>query len=163
MGNDDSSLGQRLRQLFARLAPSLPGALTGGGELAPAHPRATATAMLLMEVAWADHDVADAERAHMTAAVQRLYGLDQAEAEAVIAQAERAHGAATSVQPFTHALNQQLTREERCAVLLELWRLAFADAAVDKYEDYHVRRIADLLYLSHDEFIAAKHAARALS
>ena len=163
MGTDDSSLGQRLRQLFARLAPSLPGMLPGTASPAPTHPRALATAMLLMEVAWADHDVAPAEREHMTTAVRRLYALDAAEAEAVIAQAQRAHGAATSVQPFTHALNQQLSREERCAVLLELWRVAFADAAIDKYEDYHVRRIADLLYLSHDEFIAAKHAARALA
>ena len=163
MGTDDSSLGQRLRQLFARLAPSLPGMLTGAGAAPSTHPRALATAMLLMEVAWADQDVAPAEREHMTTAVQRLYALDAAEAEAVIAQAQRAHGAATSVQPFTHALNQQLSREERCAVLLELWRVAFADAAIDKYEDYHVRRIADLLYLSHDEFIAAKHAARALA
>lgn len=159
MGTDDSSLGQRLRQLFARLAPSLPGAAAPTST----HPRALATAMLLMEVAWADQDVAPTEREHMTTAVQRLYALDAAEAEAVIAQAQRAHGAATSVQPFTHALNQQLTREERCAVLLELWRVAFADAAIDKYEDYHVRRIADLLYLTHDEFIAAKHAARALA
>ena len=156
----DNSLGQRLRQLFASLVPSLPGA---GSTAAPAHPRALATAMLMTEVAWADHDVSSVEVAHMTSAVQRLYGLTAEDARDTVAQAQRAHGAATSVQPFTHALNQQLKREERYEVLVELWRLAYSDDALDKYEDYHVRKIADLLYLSHDEFIAAKRAARALA
>lgn len=154
----DNSLGQRLRQLFASLMPALPGAASN-----TTHPRALATAMLMTEVAWADHDVSAAEVAHMTAAMQRLYGLDPAAAQDTVAQAQRAHGAATSVQPFTHALNEQLTREERYEVLIELWRLAFSDDALDKYEDYHVRKIADLLYLSHDEFIAAKRAARAMT
>lgn len=153
----DTSLGQRLRQLFASIVASFP---TGTLSAAPTHPRAMATAMLMTEVAWADHEVSAAEVAHMVAALQRLHGLGDADAREIVEQAQRAHGAATSVQPFTHALNEQLTREERYEVLVELWRLAFSDDALDKYEDYHVRKIADLLYLSHDEFIAAKRAAR---
>ena len=41
--------------------------------------------------------------------------------------------------------------------LLEaLWQVANADSKIDKYEEYYIRKIKDLLYLSDQEFIQAK-------
>ena len=34
-----------------------------------------------------------------------------------------------------------------------LWRVAFADGRIDRYEEHILRRIADLLYLRHQDFI----------
>ena len=38
----------------------------------------------------------------------------------------------------------------------DLWEVAFADQVIDKYEDYTIRKIADLLYVKHKDFIKAK-------
>ena len=36
-------------------------------------------------------------------------------------------------------------------------RQAFADGRIDKYEDYTIRKIADLIYVRHEDFMKAKH------
>ncbi len=33
---------------------------------------------------------------------------------------------------------------------------AVADAVVDKYEEYYIRKIADLLYIAHSDYIQSK-------
>jgi uncharacterized tellurite resistance protein B-like protein len=37
-----------------------------------------------------------------------------------------------------------------------MWRVAQSDAIVHKYEEHTIRRVCDLLHVSHREFIAAK-------
>jgi uncharacterized tellurite resistance protein B-like protein len=44
-----------------------------------------------------------------------------------------------------------------------MWRVAHADLELDMYEDHLVRKIAELLYVPHTEFITAKHRARSHS
>jgi len=44
-----------------------------------------------------------------------------------------------------------------------LWRLAYADGNLDKHEEMVIRRVASLLYVTHEDFIAAKLAATKLS
>ena len=41
-------------------------------------------------------------------------------------------------------------------VLNSVWAIAFADGEMDKHEEHLIRRIADLLYLNHKDFINAK-------
>ena len=40
-----------------------------------------------------------------------------------------------------------------------LWRVAYADGDLDKYEEHLVRRIADLIHVPHSVFIRMKHKA----
>ncbi len=42
-----------------------------------------------------------------------------------------------------------------------LWRVAFADAELSAWEQHLVRKVADLLYVPHSAYIAAKVRARA--
>ena len=147
------SLQQRLRDIYNSL-------VTPAAHAAPVPARAMATVMLMLEVAWADHDISSHELMQMKLALQRLHGMAPAEADELIAQARRDHAAATSVQPFTRALNEQLSMAEKFEVVTEMWRLALSDAVLDKYEEYHVRRIAELLYVPHADFIAAKLIAK---
>ena len=37
-----------------------------------------------------------------------------------------------------------------------LWDVTFTDGVVDKYEDYTIRKIAELLYVKHKDFIKSK-------
>ena len=56
-------------------------------------------------------------------------------------------------QNFT---NDQLDYDQKKEVLNSVWSIAFADGEMDKHEEHLIRRIADLLYLNHKDFINAK-------
>ncbi len=45
----------------------------------------------------------------------------------------------------------------KVTLIEHMWRVAYADRTIHKYEDHLIRKIADLLYVPHAEFIAAKH------
>ena len=44
-----------------------------------------------------------------------------------------------------------------------MWAIAYADGDLDKYEEYIIRKVADLLHVSHSDFMHAKHTARSQS
>ena len=121
---------------------------------------AQAAAMLLLEVAWADHEIEVAELDAMRHTLKSLYRMEDAAIDVLIRQARADHDASTGLFPFTRTLNDALDVPEKTALLTELWRLTRFSGAHHHYEEHAIRRIADLLYLSHDDFIAAKLEAR---
>jgi uncharacterized tellurite resistance protein B-like protein len=129
----------------------------------PARERALrlATAALLVEMSRADADESAHEHARIVALMERHFGLERAATEALLADASREADAAISLHEFTRLLNEALAPAEKYRVLELLWRVAFADARLDRYEDHLVRKIADLLYLPHADFIRAKLEAQA--
>jgi uncharacterized tellurite resistance protein B-like protein len=129
-------------------------------EIAAEQAAPMAAAMLLLEVAWADHEISDTELESTRAAIQDLFKLTREQVETLVAQAKSEHEAAISMYPFTRAVNETLTSEEKRHLIVLLWRLASSDSSVDVHEEHTIRRIADLLYVSHDDFIEAKHEAR---
>ena len=40
-----------------------------------------------------------------------------------------------------------------------MWRVAMADSALSRYEEHVIRKVADLLYVPHGDFITAKQSA----
>ena len=40
-----------------------------------------------------------------------------------------------------------------------MWQVAMADNALSQYEEHVIRKVADLLYVPHGDFIAAKQSA----
>ena len=86
--------------------------------------------------------------------------MEDAAIEALIRQARADHDASTGLFPFTRTLNDALTVEEKNALLTQLWRLTRFSGERHHYEEHVIRKIADLLYLSHEDFIATKLIAR---
>ncbi len=119
-----------------------------------------AAAMLLLEVAWADQNITEAEVETTRDAVQAMFKLTDEQVQALVDRAKSEHDTAISMYPFTRAVNDALSMEEKRQLILLLWRLAGSDSSIDVHEEYTIRRIADLLYVSHDDFIAAKLEAR---
>jgi uncharacterized tellurite resistance protein B-like protein len=37
-----------------------------------------------------------------------------------------------------------------------MWKVAYADGDLDKYEDNIIRKVADLLYIRHSDFVRTK-------
>ena len=118
-----------------------------------------AVAALLFEISRADHEVHEDERKEMVRAVGTVCELDESDIASLLETADTAVEEAISLYDFTSVVNEHLNREKKYELLLLLWRVAYADGRLDRYEEYYIRKIADLLHLSHGDFIRAKHAA----
>ncbi len=114
-------------------------------------------AVLMLEIALADSDMDTDEQQVIVSAIRQHFHLDAAEAELVVELARQQVCDASSLHEFTSAINTELTREEKATVIELLWRVAAADSVIHKYEEYFIRKIADLLYVSHSDYIRAKH------
>ncbi len=119
-----------------------------------------ATAALLMEMARADFTVQEVERREVAELLRRTFELSGEETAELVSLAEQASRESVSLQEFTRLINRHFPPERKEQVVRLLWEVAFADARIDKYEEYLVRKVADLLYVSHTAFIRAKLAAQ---
>ena len=115
-----------------------------------------AVATLLAEIARADFEVDASERTAIRRMLGAAYGLDPESAGELATQAEQAAEEAVSLYEFTSRLNEELSPEEKVEIIEMLWRVAFADGRLDKYEEHLVRKAADLLHVPHRRFIRAK-------
>ena len=117
---------------------------------------AMAAAMLLLEVAWADHDITQEELDSIRSSLSNLYSIDADQVTSIVDRARTTHEESAGMHPFTRALNEQLSYEERVRLLEHLWRLVSFKASNFHYEEHVVRKVSDLLYLRHSDFIKAK-------
>ena len=117
-----------------------------------------ATATLLMEAARADNRITEEERQNIRRQIEKHYALSPELTLEIAASAERKAQHATSLYPFTRLINRACSPEEKVRIIGMLWRVTCSDGYVDKYEEYLVRKIADLLYVPHREFIRMKLA-----
>ena len=146
--------------MFERLKTLLQQFPSTSIDIDPAQTAPMAAAMLLLEVAWADQNITDAEVDAARDAVQAMFKLTNEQVQSLVDRAKSEHDTAISMYPFTRAVNEALSMDEKRQLILLLWRLAGSDSNIDVHEEYTIRRIADLLYVSHDDFIAAKLEAR---
>jgi len=116
-----------------------------------------ATAALLIEMSRADREVTDDERAAVTDAVQRAFGLPESETSELVRLAEAEARESTSLYEFTSLINAHFDDTEKAHVVELLWRVAYADGDVDKHEEHLVRKVADLIHVPHSVFIREKH------
>ena len=61
-----------------------------------------------------------------------------------------------SLHELTAIINNGYSYSEKKNVIKMLWDIAYSDGRIDKYEDYTIRKISDLLYIKHSDFIKAK-------
>ena len=65
---------------------------------------------------------------------------------------------ANDAYQFTKVINEQANLEQKFELLKCLWRVAYADGNLDAHEDHRIRKISELLFMQHSEFIQAKLA-----
>jgi len=117
---------------------------------------ALAAATLLLEVAWADHVISDEELALVEEHLQSQFGLSEAEVDELVAESRRAHEESVGLYRYTRTINEAWSEERKFSLVTALWRLALANDELHRYEEHTIRKIAELLYLSHERFIEAK-------
>jgi uncharacterized tellurite resistance protein B-like protein len=129
------------------------------GKPAQEHALRLATAALLIEVMRLDETEHEQEQQAVLRALEQKFGLDGEELSALLGLAREELEEATDYYQFTSLIKQHFNAARRLALVEQLWRVAAADGHIDKYEEHLVRRIAELLYVPHSEFIRARHRA----
>lgn len=125
------------------------------------HQKQLAVAALLIEVALADHQFSEQELTALSHSLERKYSLSIDETAELISLAKSESNHATSLHQFTQIVNQHCDNSEKFNLVKAMWEMAFADGNLDKYEDYLIRKVTDLIYLPHAEFIRAKSQVKA--
>lgn len=125
------------------------------------HSISLATAALLLEVVRMDGDLEPRERHTVLRAVRDKFGLAPAEADELVALAEAEAKQATDYFQFTSLLNRHFSPEQKARVIEHMWAVAYADAELSAWEQHLIRKVADLLYVSHGDYVAAKLRAKA--
>lgn len=116
-----------------------------------------AAAVLMVEISLADSVLDKDERGLIIRFLQEDFRQSAEDARAILSLAEKESDHAVSLHEFTRLINDSMSAGDKVRIIELLWQVAFADSVLDKYEEYYVRKIADLLYISHKDYIRAKH------
>ena len=120
-----------------------------------------AAAALLLEVSRADFEIEEHELAVIADALKNHFAFSENEAQELLKLGLAKEKEAVSVHPFLRLINDHFTPEQKRQILEDMWRVAFGDGRLDKFEEGRIRKIADLLYLPHRDFIRTKLRAQA--
>lgn len=115
-----------------------------------------ATAVLLYEVMRADNVFKQREQDSYRIQLEKHFTLSETELETLCQLSHSEADSATDYQQFTRVINKIYDDKEKRAVLDSLWSVAYADHELSPDEDYTIRKIADLLYIPHSQFIQSK-------
>lgn len=125
----------------------------------PEHELKVSAVALLIEVAKADHHLSDHEEAKLIELVTQMFDLTADEQAELVQSAKDKSESATSLYEYTSVINTHYSESEKFQLVTCMWKLAFSDQTIDRYEEHLIRRVADLIYLPHVKFIEAKHIA----
>ena len=128
-------------------------------EQAPEMATELATAVLLVEVARADHRVEEQELATIRRLLLERLSLCEEEVDSLLQQAGEEADHLVSLQHITRRMNEQLSQQEKLRVVEMMWQVVYADGEKHHYEEHLIRQVADLLYIPHVDFIRARHLA----
>jgi len=148
-----------IRKLFTQIAEKIGTAEpdTAGRSRETALRLATAT--LLVEVARADHHFDESEFDELIVLVRSHFDLDAEHAADLVNRANDKADDIVSVHELTQFLHEHLDEEEKAEIVRLLWKIAYADGRLDKYEDSLVLKISDLLYVSRGRVMRLKYDA----
>jgi uncharacterized tellurite resistance protein B-like protein len=117
-----------------------------------------ATALLLFEVAKADYNLDNAEWLSMKKSLVDVLSISTETADKLLTTAQTHSETHTSLQPFTRLINDEFDVEQKKKLMKAMWEIAYADGKLDKYEEHYLRKVSELLYIPHSQFIQQKLA-----
>ncbi|EON93971.1 hypothetical protein MARLIPOL_00428 [Marinobacter lipolyticus SM19] len=142
---------ERLKQLFAPTEETR--------EEPDRHSLAVAATALMVQLSRIDNNEDERELQTIVDCAVNAHEVTREEAEEILQDALNHADDATSLYEFTGQINEHLDQTAKQTLLESIWRVAFADGRIDKYEEHLIRRMADLLHLNHREYMQARHRA----
>ncbi len=115
-----------------------------------------AAAVLLVEAMMADHHVAESEIQQLILSLQDIFSISVEHSQSLMSLAREKHNELVSLQEMTRIINATKDQELKKNIIFAMWCIALADENKDKYEEHLIRKVAELLYISHADFIQAR-------
>ena len=119
-----------------------------------------ATCVLLLEIANSDDEFSPVERETIHRILEEELEIPREEIDQLLNLAVRDRQNSVDIWEYTNLINQYFSTSEKIQLVERIWRVIYADGKVDQFEDYLAHKLADLLRLSHDDFIQAKLRAK---
>ena len=119
-----------------------------------------ACAALLVEMAFADKDFDEREKESLKQSLLKSYAIDIETINEIINDAEKTVEESTSLYEYTRTVNDEFEYPQKLNLLENLWKVAYADETLDKYEEHLLRKISDLIHISHSDYINVKLRVR---
>ena len=124
------------------------------------HRMRIAAAALLIETARADFTQDGEEESALENLLCETLNLAHGEVHQLIELATKQVDESTSLYQFTREINDHYSAAHKIQLINAMWRVAYADGRLDKYEEHLIRQVAELIYVPHQEYIRSKLAAR---
>jgi uncharacterized tellurite resistance protein B-like protein len=118
-----------------------------------------AVAALCVEMARADMQEKPEELERAKLMLAQRFSLNGEEAQALLSAGRTSSDQSVSLYSFTHFLNTHLDAPDKRNLLEMLWRVAYEDGSLDKYEDALMHKLAELLYVPLRDLMLAKQKA----
>ena len=115
-----------------------------------------ATCILLLEVSKSDDLFDDIEKEKILSILEQNFNLNTQQTSFLFKIADKKNDEMISLYEWTAKINELCSYSDKKKLMRFLWDVAYADGRIDKYEDYTIRKISDLLYVKHSDFIKAK-------
>jgi len=144
-----------IKEFFSQfIEPGIASSGTGSSSLQ------VATAALLLEMMRMDNELKDEERRAITSTLQTQFSLGRERIETLMALAEQESREANDYYQFTSLINKHCDLPQKIQIIENLWHIAMIDGHLDAHELHLMRKLADLLYIGHADYFAAKQRAR---
>jgi uncharacterized tellurite resistance protein B-like protein len=146
-----------LNKLSAFLSTIIPPA---GVEAHPEQTLQVAIAVLLIEVMQSDAECSFEEQATILKILKERFHLSDAEVKQLTVHGQQASKTANDFHQFTSLINRELELPDKIRIVEYLWQVVYADGKISAHENHIMRKLVDLLHISHGDNIAAKARAK---
>jgi uncharacterized tellurite resistance protein B-like protein len=119
-------------------------------------------AALLIETARADFNQDATEQAALEKLLSSSLQLDRHQVHELVVAADSKVDEATSLYEFTREINDHYSADQKIQLIRAMWAVAYADGNLNKYEEHLIRQVAELTYVSHQDYIRSKLTAQEL-
>ena len=116
-----------------------------------------ATAALMIEIMNQDGETKNEEVEAVKQALQTKFELTTTEIDELFTLASEEARQSVDLYQFTSLIREHFSSEKKIKTIEYLWTVAYADNHLDPHEEHLIRRIADLLYVTHQDFMKTKH------
>ena len=106
-----------------------------------------AFAALLIEAARADEEYTDEERRMIDRVLASKFSLDADAARTLRIEAETDQDEANDLYKFSSVVRDGLARDEKLALIEDMWRVVLTDDERDPFEEQVIRRLVGLIHL----------------
>ena len=96
-------------------------------------------AMLMLEMIHVDEHAHDTEEKIIREILQQQFDISKDETEELLELAHEEKMDATDYYKFTSLINENYSQEQKINLVEQLWKIAYADKVIDRFEEHLVR------------------------